>query len=76
MVTVPSADEQGGYGVSTSLGSGYSSAGHSGSRRGWLGGERWPSWSQLIVKLILLSQVDPTEDECSQGQCEHHDEDC
>lgn len=33
-------------------------------------------WSQLVVKLVLLSQVDPTEDECGQCQGEHHDEDC
>lgn len=39
--------------------------------QGW----RRASWSQLIVKLVLLSQVDPTEDERSQGQSEHHDED-
>lgn len=31
-------------------------------------------WSQLVVKLVLVSQVDPAEDECGQGQSEHHDE--
>lgn len=34
-----------------------------------------PSRSQLVVKLVLLSKVDPAEDEGSQGQSEHHDED-
>lgn len=55
--------------------------GHSsvvGSRSGRLQdiqGWKQASCSQLIVKLVLLSQVDPTEDERSQGQSEHHDED-
>lgn len=40
------------------------------------GGQEQSSWSQLIVKLVLLSQVDPAEDECGQGQSEHHDQDC
>lgn len=35
-----------------------------------------PSWSQLVVKLVLLSKVDPAEDESGQGQSEHHYEDC
>ncbi len=35
-----------------------------------------PSWSQFVVKLVLVSQVDPAEDECGQGQSEDHDEDC
>lgn len=32
-------------------------------------------WSQLVVELVLVSQVDPAEDECGQGQSEHHYED-
>lgn len=81
----PPADEQGGQKVSVShrLGSGSTSAGHS-SVRVVAGGvdlrvrkERGqPSVrSQLVVKLVLISQVDPAEDECGQGQSEHHNED-
>lgn len=32
-------------------------------------------WSQLIVKLVLVRQVDPAEHERGQGQGEQHDED-
>lgn len=52
------------------------SAGHSSVGVVAGGGGGWHSaWSQLVVKLVLMSQVDPAEDECGQSQSEHHDED-
>lgn len=30
--------------------------------------------SEVIVELVVLSQVDPAEDESSEGQSEHHNE--
>lgn len=82
MKTKPSSDGQGGQNVSVSvshcLGSGSTSVGHSSVRVVAGGVDSRVEWgvSQLEVKLVLMSQVDPAEDECGQGQSEYHNEDC
>lgn len=32
--------------------------------------------SEIVVELVLVCQIDPTKDECSQSQSEHHNENC